>query len=161
MANEVRASSKNLWINAGNSERGLLEKKLRAEKLDVTIPGKPSPWARGILSPWRWTRPRYYSWEWVFESRRGPEIEAGEYNFTKRNPGRPTARDRQDTFYLDEVTLLLRIQTSHVRVRVMGAACPSGSYPQGASYRKDGWTPASPCVTARRPGVDRGITMGF
>ena len=71
----------------------------------------------------------------------GPEIEEDRYNFELLNiPKGHPARDAQDTFYIEDESVLLRSQTSPVQARVMLAQdekkpirmiCP------GKTYRRD------------------------
>ena len=71
----------------------------------------------------------------------GPEIEEDRYNFELLNiPKGHPARDAQDTFYIEDESILLRSQTSPVQARVMLAQdekkpirmiCP------GKTYRRD------------------------
>ena len=97
-----------------------LDEQLRADAIDVTLPGDP-PRAAGHLHLITETRREI---EDVFlglgfSVAEGPEVEFDYYNFTALNhpPGHP-ARMLQDTFYFsDEV--LLRTHTSPMQVRAM------------------------------------------
>jgi phenylalanyl-tRNA synthetase alpha chain len=95
------------------------EKRLQEEKIDITLPGKFTPFGREhpltqILSV---IKGIFVSMG--FEIEEGPEIELDYYNFEALNiPRDHPARDMQDTFYIsDEV--VLRTHTSPVQVRVM------------------------------------------
>ena len=98
---------------------GELEHRLRAEAIDVTLPGEPLD--AGHLHLLTTTRREL---EDIFVGLgyrvvEGPEVELDYYNFTALNhpPGHP-ARMLQDTFYFsDEV--LLRTHTSPMQVRAM------------------------------------------
>lgn len=95
------------------------KKSILTEALDVTLPGKYTPFGRehpihkvlseitGIFS------------SMGFEVEEGPEVELDYYNFEALNiPKNHPARDMQDTFYIsDEV--VLRTHTSPVQIRVM------------------------------------------
>jgi len=95
------------------------QKSILTEALDVTLPGKYTPFGRehpihkvlseitGIFS------------SMGFEVEEGPEVELDYYNFEALNiPKNHPARDMQDTFYIsDEV--VLRTHTSPVQIRVM------------------------------------------
>ncbi|MEG2202637.1 MAG: phenylalanine--tRNA ligase subunit alpha [Christensenellaceae bacterium] len=94
-------------------------KKLAAERIDITLPGKAVK--TGALHPLTQV---YYEIRDIFLSmgfdvNEGPEIELDHYNFEMLNiPKDHPARDMQDTFYVsDEV--LLRTHTSPVQIRTM------------------------------------------
>ncbi|MDX8380177.1 MAG: phenylalanine--tRNA ligase subunit alpha [Gallionella sp.] len=96
-----------------------LEKKLAAESLDVTLPGRGI--STGGLHPVTRTLARieqlFYSLG--FETAFGPEIEHDFYNFTALNiPENHPARAMHDTFYIDSEHVL-RTHTSPVQVRYM------------------------------------------
>ena len=88
-----------------------LEKRLAEEKLDVTLPAVRSP-ADGCTRCTRWrTASAKFSSAWAFTVVDGPEIESTHNNFDALNaPADHPSRDFQDTFYIDETTLL-RTQT--------------------------------------------------
>lgn len=118
-----------------------LNKKLSEEKIDVTLPGtKIINGAPNILEH------IIEEVEEVFMSMGydvvdGPEIEEDKYNFELLNiPKGHPARDAQDTFYIEDETILLRSQTSPVQARTMLAA--GGDKPirmicPGKTYRRD------------------------
>ena len=98
-----------------------LEAQLRAEALDVTLPGRGLP--TGGLHPVTRTLERI---EALFRSigfdvADGPEIEDDFHNFTALNtPENHPARSMHDTFYLENAPgLLLRTHTSPIQVRYM------------------------------------------
>ena len=96
-----------------------LQKKLAAEEVDVTMPGKHRQ--EGTLHPV--TRVKNELIDIFagmgFEVFEGPEIENDYYNFTALNtPADHPARDMQDTFYLTD-EFLLRTQTSAGQIRLM------------------------------------------
>lgn len=106
--------------------RAGLEAQLRAEVLDVTLPGRGLP--TGGLHPVTRTLERI---EALFRSigfdvADGPEIEDDFHNFTALNtPENHPARSMHDTFYLaDTPGLLLRTHTSPIQVRYMEAHKP-------------------------------------
>ena len=101
--------------------RAALEAQLRAEALDVTLPGRGLP--TGGLHPVTRTLERI---ETLFRSigfdvADGPEIEDDFHNFTALNtPENHPARSMHDTFYLQNAPgLLLRTHTSPIQVRYM------------------------------------------
>ena len=98
-----------------------LEMQLKAEALDITLPGRGSP-ASG-LHPVTRTLERI---EALFRSigfdvADGPEIEDDFHNFTALNtPTNHPARSMHDTFYIENAPgLLLRTHTSPIQVRYM------------------------------------------
>ncbi len=95
------------------------QKSILTEALDVTLPGKYTPFGREhpihkVLSEIT----AIFS-SMGFEVEEGPEVELDYYNFEALNiPKNHPARDMQDTFYIsDEV--VLRTHTSPVQIRVM------------------------------------------
>ncbi|SDV50175.1 phenylalanine--tRNA ligase subunit alpha [Chitinasiproducens palmae] len=101
----------------------LLNQRLAAEAIDVTLPGRRA--ATGTLHPVMQTRERV---EQIFSSigfdvADGPEIETDWFNFSALNsPENHPARSMQDTFYVDAKDeggrpLLLRTHTSPMQVR--------------------------------------------
>ena len=100
-------------------ENAVIEKKLKNESIDVTLPGVQLP--TGCIHPLNQTimdlEDLYISMGYTVAE--GPEIETDEYCFEKLNlPKGHPARDMQDTFYINP-ELLLRSQTSPVQVRTM------------------------------------------
>ena len=100
-----------------------LDKQLKAEALDVSLPGR----ARGVGG----LHPIALAWERIesifnsmgFDVADGPEIENDWYNFTSlNNPPNHPARSMQDTFYVDMqdeggLPLCLRTHTSPMQTR--------------------------------------------
>lgn len=119
----------------------ILNEKLARENIDVTLPAMSIPvGAPNILEN------IIEEAEEVFMSMGydvvdGPEIEEDRYNFELLNiPKGHPARDAQDTFYIEDETMLLRSQTSPVQARTMLAA--GGDKPirmicPGKTYRRD------------------------
>jgi len=97
----------------------LLQQKLAAESIDITLPGRGQH--AGGLHPVTRTIQRIESFFHAqgFITADGPEIEDDYHNFEALNiPDNHPARAMQDTFYFDPNTLL-RTQTSSVQIRVM------------------------------------------
>jgi phenylalanyl-tRNA synthetase alpha chain len=95
------------------------EAALKAETIDVTLPGRNSE--VGGLHPVTRTLQRieHYFRNIGFDVAEGPEIEDGHHNFTALNiPEHHPARAMHDTFYFD-ADKLLRTHTSPVQIRVM------------------------------------------
>ena len=141
MANEVRAAvEKAVEAQSAILEKAALETKLKAETLDVTIPGKEV--ALGHKHPMYTVLDeiKQVFLDMGFEIMDGPEIELESYNFTKLNtPDDHPAREWSDTFYLDEDSrTLLRTQTSGVQIRTMKAQQPPiRIIAPGRVYRND------------------------
>ncbi|NBQ87279.1 MAG: phenylalanine--tRNA ligase subunit alpha [Betaproteobacteria bacterium] len=94
-----------------------LQTQLKAEAVDVTLPGRQS--ARGGLHPVSLTMERIEAifGSMGFEVAQGPEIETDWFNFTALNtPQDHPARSMHDTFYV-EGGLLLRTHTSPMQIR--------------------------------------------
>ena len=116
-----------------------LDERLRADAIDVTLPGDPPP-APGHLHLITETRREI---EDVFlglgfSVAEGPEVEYDYYNFTALNhpPGHP-ARMLQDTFYFSD-DVLLRTHTSPMQVRAMEEQEPPiYIIVPGKTYRRD------------------------
>lgn len=101
-----------------------MEAALKAETVDVTLPGRSSD--VGGLHPVTRTLQRIerYFRNIGFDVAEGPEIEDGHHNFTALNiPEHHPARAMHDTFYFD-ADKLLRTHTSPVQIRVMEEAQP-------------------------------------
>ena len=124
-------------------EKEALEKKLKSEAIDITLPSKKIK--RGSLHPMTLITEDF---EDLFVSMgytvyEGPEIETDENCFQKLNvPKGHPARDAQDTFYLkDEFeNFLLRSQTSTAQVRAMEENTDKGPIRivcPGKVYRRD------------------------
>lgn len=96
-----------------------LEARLEKEKIDVTQPGLF--FTNGYIHPLHKMQFQICS---VFSSMgydvlSGPEIETDHFNFEMLNiPKNHSARDMQDTFYIDD-TYLLRTHTSPMQIRTM------------------------------------------
>lgn len=145
-------------------EEHALEKRLRDEMLDVTLPGTPV--AVGHRHPLTIVLEESLDIfvGMGFEIAEGPEVELASYNFTRLNtPEGHPARDWQDTFYLTEdSSVLLRTQTSPVQVRVMERkAPPIRIVAPGRVYRKDEVDATHSPMFHQMEGlvVDKGITM--
>jgi phenylalanyl-tRNA synthetase alpha chain len=96
-----------------------MEAALKAETVDVTLPGRSSE--VGGLHPVTRTLQRIerYFRNIGFDVAEGPEIEDSHHNFTALNiPETHPARAMHDTFYFD-ADKLLRTHTSPVQIRVM------------------------------------------
>jgi phenylalanyl-tRNA synthetase alpha chain len=120
-ANEVRRALESLLERrTAEVEASELDRRLAADRIDVTLPGDP-PVPGGHLHLVSQIRRRM---EDIFVGLgfsvvEGPEVEYEYYNFTALNhPPEHPARLPQDTFYLAE-RVLLRTHTSPMQVRAM------------------------------------------
>jgi phenylalanyl-tRNA synthetase alpha chain len=102
-----------------------LERSLREESLDVSLPGRPL--ARGRLHP-ATQNLRYIIAIWAemgFQVYRSPEVETEANNFELLNmPPHHPARDMWDTFYTEIPGVVLRTHTSPGQIRVMRERAP-------------------------------------
>ena len=150
-------------LNARGQElaAGERDARLRAEAVDVTLPGVPFP--RGHLHPSQRVIDDVVDFfvGLGYRVAEGPEVETDYYNFTALNipPGHP-ARGMQATLFLDE-GLVLRTHTSPVQIRTMLAhepplyvVCP------GRVYRRDSDPTHTPMFNQIEGlAVDKGLTL--
>ena len=141
LANEVRAALEQALEAKGKElEAKALEDRLKAEALDVTVPGK------AVKEGHR--HPMYIALDEIkeifigmgFTVLDGPEVELAELNFDRLNAGEGhPSRDWSDTFYFDEDSrVMLRSQTSPMQVRAMDSMpLPIRIIAPGRVYRKD------------------------
>ena len=123
--NEVKQQVQTLLDEKLKSiQNKILEQKLNAETLDITLPGRGM--SLGTLHPVTQMRlhlERLFR-SMGFEVVEGPEIEDDYHNFTALNiPDHHPAREMHDTFYCDN-GYLLRTHTSPVQIRVMESQKP-------------------------------------
>ncbi len=123
--NHAKTKVQNLLTDRKNYLETLaLEKRLLAEKIDVSLPGRHAE--MGGLHPVTITLNRIESLfaKNGFEVEVGPEIEDDFHNFTALNiPEHHPARAMHDTFYFDGRTVL-RTHTSPVQIRTMESKKP-------------------------------------
>ena len=124
--NEVkRALETALEEKAEALRRAEMERSMKEDALDVTLPGRPRP--RGRLHPTTQTLREFYAiWaEMGFQVYRARDVETDEVNFQLLNiPPYHPARDMQDTFYTNTPGVLLRTHTSPGQIHVMREYCP-------------------------------------
>ena len=166
LANTVRASiEEKLEARKAEIHAAVLEAKLAAEAVDVTIPGEE--FSVGHQHPMNQVLQQIKD---IFvglgyQVVDGPEVELASYNFTRLNieEGHPS-RDRSDTFYFtDDDSVLLRTQTSPMQVRVMeNAKPPICILAPGRVFRKDEADATHSPMFHQIEGlvVDENITMG-
>ena len=120
LVNEVRTEIETKLEEAKSAlEARELERRLKQEVIDVTLPAKKNKAGH--------RHPNTIALEEVerifvgmgYEVVEGPEVELDYYNFEALNiPANHPAKDEQDTFYIND-NILLRTQTSPVQVRQM------------------------------------------
>ncbi|MEK3733895.1 MULTISPECIES: phenylalanine--tRNA ligase subunit alpha [Paenibacillus] len=120
VANDVRGAIEQVITEKQEAFRAKeTEERLRAEKIDVTLPGRKL--TQGAIHP---LSKVIQDIEDIFigmgyRVAEGPEVETDYFNFEALNlPKNHPARDMQDSFYLTE-DLLMRTQTSPVQARTM------------------------------------------
>ena len=165
LANEVRAAIEEKLAEAKREvEARALENRLRAEAVDVTVPG------RSVKVGHR--HPMYIALDEMkeifigmgFTVVDGPEIELAELNFDRLNAeeGHPS-RDWSDTFYFDrDEKVMLRSQTSPMQVRAMDTLpLPIRMVAPGRVYRKDEVDATHSPMFHQVEGmvIDKGVTM--
>jgi phenylalanyl-tRNA synthetase alpha chain len=142
------------------------EELLRADRVDVTLPGR-RPWS-GSLHPLTVTEYRIVD---IFTGMgyrvvEGPEVETEHYNFDALNipPDHP-ARTEKDTIYLGvpgRTDVLLRTETSAMQIRTMERQDPPVYViAPGRVFRQDTPDPTHTSVFHQVEGlaVDEGLTM--
>ena len=141
LANDVRERlAAEIETQKKKLEEIRLEARLKAEALDVTIPGKRQKLGH--------RHPMYIALDEIkdifvgmgFTILDGPEVELAYYNFDRLNAeeGHPS-RDWSDTFYFDQDSrVMLRSQTSPMQVHAMETKpLPIRILAPGRVYRKD------------------------
>jgi phenylalanyl-tRNA synthetase alpha chain len=158
-----------------------LDAQLKAEALDVTLPGRQR--GTGGLHPVTraWERIEQIFGSMGFDVADGPEIESDWFNFTAlNNPPNHPARSMQDTFYIDMQAedgqpYCLRTHTSPMQIRYAlahakkhAAALAEGRMPEirviapGRTYRVDSDATHSPMFHfVQEFFEDKGIVLRF
>ncbi len=138
-----------------------LELTLKADALDVTLPGRGAP--TGQLHPV--TRSLRRIVEILshagFDVHTGPDVEDDFHNFTALNiPDNHPARAMHDTFYLRS-GLLLRTHTSPVQIRALKEhGAPIRLIAPGRVYRRDSDLTHTPMFTqVEGLGIDRRVSF--
>ena len=102
-----------------NLEEKLLESKMKAEEIDVTLPGREKDLGHDHPNNMILKQVEEIFIGMGYEVVSGPEVEYDHYNFEALNiPANHPAKDEQDTFYINS-DILLRTQTSSVQIREM------------------------------------------
>ena len=165
LANQLRSDIETaIDRRKGELSAALMERKLREEALDVSLPGEKQPIGH--------KHPMYNVLDQIkdifigmgFEIVDGPEVELAEYNFTKLNidEGHPS-REWTDTFYFTEdSSILLRTQTSPMQIHAMETReLPIRIIAPGRVYRKDEVDATHSPMFHQIEGmvIDKGVTM--
>jgi phenylalanyl-tRNA synthetase alpha chain len=125
-ANEVKTK-----LEAGFQARAdalrleALDRKLKEEQIDATLPGREV--AYGRIHPSNHMLRRIYAIfaAMGFQIYRSREVETDEYNFELLNmPAFHPARDQWDTFYTSDENVILRTHTSPGQIHVMRERAP-------------------------------------
>jgi len=141
-----------------------INKKLKNEKIDVTLPGRT--YFAGKIHPVSQVIDEVTSIfsEIGFSVEEGPDVENEYYNFSALNtPENHPARDMHDTFYLDRSKdLLLRTHTSPVQIRTMLKSKPPFKIiAPGRTYRHDSDQTHSPMFHQLEGlHIDKNVNMG-
>ena len=148
--------------NQINSEA--LDKKIKTEKIDVTIPsiGTPPGNKHPLISTQDEIIDIFCGLGYSVES--GPEIETDFYNFESLNiPKNHPARDMQDTFFIKrDPDILLRTHTSSVQIRYMEKNSPPiKTISPGRVYRNEDISARSHCLFHQVEGlyIDRDVSF--
>lgn len=139
LANEVRADIENALDEKRKRISDAAEQlKLKAETIDVTMPGKMNVIGKKHPLSKVLDEIKDIFIGMGFQIASGPEVEYDHYNFEMLNmPKDHPARDTQDTFYITE-NILLRTQTSPVQAHVMeNSPLPIKIIAPGRVYRSD------------------------
>jgi len=148
-------------------EAAELDARLAGERMDVTLPPRPSP--AGLIHPISRTMEEIAAifGAMDFSVAEGPDIEGDWHNFGALNiPAHHPARADHDTFYLppvgDAPPRVLRTHTSPVQIRTMLATTPPlRVVAMGRTYRSDHDATHSPMFhQCEGLVIDRDTTLG-
>jgi phenylalanyl-tRNA synthetase alpha chain len=146
-ANEVKLRLEEAHeIRAESLRAQSLERSLREDRLDVTLPGRN--YVRGRLHPSNQILRQIYAIfaDMGFQIYRSREVETDDYNFGLLNmPPNHPARDLWDTFYTKQDGIVLRTHTSPGQIHVMRERSPEPIRVilPGMCYRYEQITPRS------------------
>ncbi len=141
-----------------------LDRTLREDRLDVTLPGLPL--VRGRLHPATQTLRQILAiWaEMGFQVYQSREVETDEFNFELLNmPQHHPARDMWDTFYTTDPNLVLRTHTSPGQIHVMRERSPESIRVvlPGMCYRYEQVTARSEVQFNQIEGLAVGLRITF
>lgn len=122
-------------------ENATLNEKLVNEAVDITLPATKIPEGAPNILEKVIEEVEELLMSMGYDVVDGPEIEEDKFNFEMLNiPKGHAARDAQDTFYIEDETILLRSQTSPVQARTMlkgNGTTPIRMICPGKTYRRD------------------------
>ncbi len=163
LANEVRDEIDSTLSRKVKEIKNLkMQKKLESEYIDITLPGKRQTF--GAIHPTSKIIKRLIDifYRMGFELTDGPEIESVYNNFDALNaPKSHPSRDKSDTFYFDDKTIL-RTHTSPIQVRtMMKSKPPIRTISIGRCFRNDEFDSTHSPMFYQMEGlvVAEGITM--
>lgn len=164
VANIVRENIEKALDEANKSiKKKELDRRLKSETIDVTIPGKEIKVGKRHPLTQAMDDLKNIFMSMGFRVVEGPEVETVYYNFDALNaPKNHPSRDMSDTFYINE-DIVLRTQTSPMQVRVMeDEKPPIRIVSLGRCFRNDTPDATHSPMFHQIEGlvVDKGITMG-
>lgn len=176
LANEIRAKIENeITSRISQLKEQELERRLREERLDVTLPSTRHPLGKQHPINQVLDEVKDIFLGMGFSITEGPEVETDYYNFEALNaPADHPSRSLADTFYVRDLSgaqaavrgesdVLLRTQTSGVQVHAMeDNELPIYVIAPGKVYRRDVADPSHLPQFTQIEGlvVDEGITFG-
>lgn len=166
LANKVRSDIEEaLGSKLAFLKADLRAARLKAETIDITLPGKTAPMGKFHPLTKGENDIREIFMGMGFDIADGPEIDDDYHVFEALNlpPDHP-ARDTQDTFYIEGTneTILLRTQTSSVQVHIMETQKPPiRIISPGRVFRSDAVDATHSPLFHQIEGlvIDKGITM--
>ena len=142
LLNDLRNEFNELYETTKNNlEEEAINQKLASEKIDITMPATHIANGAPNILELIIEEVEELLMSMGYDVVDGPEIEEDRFNFELLNiPKGHPARDAQDTFYIEDETILLRSQTSPVQARTMlkgEGKTPIRMICPGKTYRRD------------------------
>lgn len=142
LLNDLRNEFNELYETTKNNlEEAAINQKLASEKIDITMPATHIANGAPNILELIIEEVEELLMSMGYDVVDGPEIEEDRFNFELLNiPKGHPARDAQDTFYIEDETILLRSQTSPVQARTMlkgEGKTPIRMICPGKTYRRD------------------------
>lgn len=140
--NEIKTRFNLFYEETKNKlENDLINEKLMKETIDISLPSTKIPVGSPNILEHLIEEIEKLMMSMGYDVVDGPEIEEDHYNFELLNiPKGHPARDAQDTFYIEDESILLRSQTSPVQAREMlkyKGSKPIRMICPGKTYRRD------------------------
>ena len=163
LANEIRSDiEEKIAQKTAELKEKELERKLKEETIDVTMPGKQPEIGHKHPLTIVLDEIKEIFMGMGFDVAEGPEVEYDYYNFEALNiPKDHPARDTQDTFYIED-NIVLRTQTSPMQIRFMeNNKPPFRMIAPGRVFRSDAVDATHSPLFHQIEGlvVDKGVTM--